>query len=87
MPNAFTPNNDGLNDLLRVLPLDNYELVSFDVYSRWGEKIFSTKNALQGWDGTLKGQPQATGTYVYYIEMKSKTGKKIVRKGTVMLIK
>lgn len=87
MPNAFTPNNDGLNDLFRVLPLDNYELVSFDVYSRWGEKIFSTKNAMQGWDGTLKGQPQATGIYVYYIEMKSKTGKKIVRKGTVMLIR
>ena len=87
MPNAFTPNNDGLNDVFRVLPLDNYEVISFDVYSRWGQKIFSTTNAHRGWDGTIKGQPQPTGAYVYYIEMKSRTGKKIIKKGSVMLIR
>jgi gliding motility-associated-like protein len=87
MPNAFTPNKDGINDVFHVLPLDNYELLSFNIYSRWGQKIFSTTNANIGWDGTVKGLPQSTGLYVYYLEMKSKTGKKIIRKGTVLLIR
>lgn len=87
MPNAFTPNNDGLNDVFRVLSLDNYELVSFSVYSRWGEKIFNTTNIHTGWNGTIKGQLQSTGTYVYYLEMKSRTGKRIIKKGTVLLIR
>lgn len=87
MPNAFTPNKDGINDVFHVLPLDNYKLSSFDIYTRWGQKIFSTTNADFGWDGTVKGLPQATGLYVYYLEMKSKTGKKIIRKGTVLLIR
>lgn len=87
MPNAFTPNKDGINDVFHVLALDNYELSSFNIYTRWGQKIFSTTNATIGWDGTAKGQPQATGLYVYYLEMKSKAGKKITRKGTVLLIR
>ena len=87
MPNAFTPNKDGINDVFHVLALDNYELSSFTIYTRWGQKIFSTTNATVGWDGTFKGLPQATGLYVYYLEMKSKAGKKISRKGTVLLIR
>jgi len=70
-----------------VLSLDNYELVSFSVYSRWGEKIFNTTNIHTGWNGTIKGQLQSTGTYVYYLEMKSRTGKRIIKKGTVLLIR
>ena len=87
MPNAFTPNKDGINDIFHVLALDNYELSSFNIYTRWGQRIFSTTNATIGWDGTVKGLPQATGLYVYYLEMKSKAGKKITRKGTVLLIR
>lgn len=87
MPNAFTPNKDGLNDIFHVLPLENYELLSFTVYSRWGSMVFSTANATIGWDGTFKNIPQATGVYVYYLEMKSRSGKKISRKGTVLLIR
>jgi gliding motility-associated-like protein len=87
MPNAFTPNKDGLNDVFHVLPLENYELMSFNIYTRWGSRIFSTTNANIGWDGTMKGVAQATGVYVYYLEMKSRSGKKITRKGTVLLIR
>jgi gliding motility-associated-like protein len=87
MPNAFTPNKDGLNDVFHVLPLENYELTSFTIYTRWGSKIFSTTNANIGWDGTMKGVAQTTGVYVYYLEMKSRSGKKITRKGTVLLIR
>lgn len=87
MPNAFTPNKDGLNDIFHIPALENYELISFDVYARSGSKIFSTTNPTIGWDGTMKGIPQSTGLYVYYLEMKSRSGKKITRKGTVLLIR
>jgi len=87
MPNAFTPNNDGLNDIFHVLPLENYELTSFNIYTRWGSKVFSTINANIGWDGTMKGIAQPTGVYAYYLEMKSRSGKKITRKGTILLIR
>lgn len=87
IPNAFTPNKDGLNDILHVLVLENYELVAFNIYTRWGSNVFSTINPNIGWDGKMKGMPQATGLYAYYLEMKSRSGKKITRKGTVLLIR
>lgn len=69
-PNAFTPNGDGLND--RFLPKgagwdpEKFELYIFD---RWGEKIFQTKNPMEGWDGKVKGAGEIveTGTYVWKV--------------------
>jgi len=60
MPNAFTPNNDGVND--KLLPkgtgwlYDNYK---FEIYNRWGLKVFSTGNVFEGWDGGAKTDPYA----------------------------
>ncbi len=87
LPNAFTPNGDGKNDVYYLFPLDNFKLISFTIFSRYGAKVFSTTNASAGWDGTIKGEPQSAGVYVYYLEMKHISGKKITRKGSILLIR
>lgn len=86
-PNAFTPNSDGLNDVYYPPVISSYQLLSFGIYNRNGIRVFFTKNAGEGWDGTIKGNPQDTGTYVYYVSLKSPAGKTINRKGTIVLLK
>ncbi len=87
MPKAFTPNADGLNDVYHVFMLDGYKLLSFTIFNRLGEKVFSTTNANTGWDGTIGAHLQDSGQYVYYLEMKHRSGKKITRKGTILLLR
>ena len=86
MPNAFTPNGDGKNDVFRIPPAASIDLEVFSIYDRWGNKIFSTKNISQGWDGTIKGTQQATGVYVYMIKGSNEKGK-IFLKGSFILIR
>lgn len=66
IPNTFTPNNDGLNDVFMPKGIGwlNYQ---FDIYDKWGEKIFSTTEAVKGWDGTYKGKICTQDVYVYRI--------------------
>jgi gliding motility-associated-like protein len=87
IPNAFTPNGDGHNDVFRILPFDNYTLNRFTIYNRWGAIIFNTSNPTTGWDGRYNQQPQPAGTYIYYVEMTRTGGKRLVRRGTVLLIR
>jgi gliding motility-associated-like protein len=88
MPNAFTPNGDGRNDLFRV-PLQNYNrLISFTIFNRWGQKIFETKNISEGWNGMNREYPAEAGTYIYIIVMKSLDEKTtFTKKGWVALIR
>jgi gliding motility-associated-like protein len=86
IPNAFTPNKDGINELFRI-PQNLNKLISFHVYNRFGQLIFETQDAATGWDGTFKNKPQPVGLYVYYIEMESFTGKQIKKRGTVTLLR
>ena len=67
VPNAFTPNGDGNNDLFRV-KAKGVALYRLQVYNRWGQLIFQTNNMAQGWDGRYKGQLQPFGTYVYFVQ-------------------
>lgn len=62
---AFTPNGDGLNDVCKLIHMGYDELVEFDIYNRWGAKIFSTNNFNEGWDGTFNGLECEIGTYVW----------------------
>jgi len=80
MPNAFTPDNDGLNDVIFPTPYCDFIFESFNVYNRYGNLMFSTTKYRDGWDGKFNGQPQPTDVYVYYI-----TGYRIDR--TPVLIK
>lgn len=87
MASAFSPNGDGLNEIYHVFKLDSYQLVSFAIFNRFGKRVFSTVNANDGWDGTFQGEPQAIGHYVYYLELKHVGGRKITRKGSILLIR
>lgn len=87
VPNAFTPNGDGNNDVFRIIPLENYSLDRLIIYNRWGSIIFSTKTPGVGWDGTFNHLPQPMDTYVYYILLRSSTRKEIIKKGTVLLMR
>jgi gliding motility-associated-like protein len=66
VPTGFTPNNDGLNDVLTVLG-GPFSDLKFQVFNAWGNEVFSTTDASMGWDGTFKGKPQPAGVYTYII--------------------
>jgi gliding motility-associated-like protein len=88
MPNAFTPNGDGRNDVFRIPAFLQINLVNFSVYNRWGERIFSTANNAEGWDGTLNGRFQPAGAYVWRVEYQDLlSGRPAVASGTVMMIR
>ena len=86
MPNAFTPNGDGINDVFRIPPGILIELKEFSVFDRWGNKIFTTLNSAKGWDGTFKGQQAASGVYVYIIKGSDYKGP-VLAKGSVVLVR
>jgi gliding motility-associated-like protein len=86
MPTAFTPNNDGLNDVYRIPPNVLLDLGDFSIYNRWGNRIFSTKNITKGWDGKIDGKPTNSGVFIYIISGNS-GGKQIFLKGTFVLMR
>lgn len=86
-PNAFTPNGDFLNDVLKVPGPNKNRLLRLRIFNRWGQLIFDTTKPGDGWDGTLKGVPQPTAQYAYILEMESLSGERLSQKGTVLLIR
>jgi gliding motility-associated-like protein len=85
-PTGFTPNNDGRNDLFKVLSL--YQLADFrlSVYNRWGMLVFETKDPARGWDGRVRGQMTDTGLFAWYCEFKKPgDSQPTSMKGVVML--
>lgn len=87
IPTAFSPNNDGLNDLFRPLNKNLNKLV-FQVFDRWGEKVYETDVIGDGWDGTYKGKKQDLGVYVWQAQFQL-TGqtKTFSESGNVTLVK
>ncbi len=71
LPNAFTPNGDGINDIVFVRGWGIENLVSFRIFNRWGEMIFETADLNQGWDGTYKGVVQNPDSYAYIVVVKN----------------
>jgi gliding motility-associated-like protein len=71
VPTAFTPNGDGKNDSWRIPFLDIGLGADVKVFNRWGQLVYHVSSATVSWDGNLNGQPQASGTYVYFISFKS----------------
>lgn len=86
IPNAFSPNGDGLNDIFRVIPVGIARTDYFRIFDRWGNLVFSNKEFLKGWDGTYKGQKVPLGHYVWMIRGVDRDGKVIERTGTVMVV-
>ena len=86
-PNSFTPNNDGLNDTFRPLTGGVFEKYELQVYNRWGELVYSTKNKTEGWTGKHKGIMQDNGTFVWLCKYKFYGKEEKIIKGTITIIR
>ncbi len=98
VPNAFTPNGDGINDVFRAVPVGIIYTDWFKIYNRSGQLMFQTNQWLKGWDGTYKGVKQPSGTYVWMVKGKAykdpahpnnpanKETEDVMLQGTVILI-
>ena len=86
LPNAFTPNSDGINDYLHPVTV-GATVNSFKVFNRFGQEIFSIDQNEKGWDGTFKGIGQEKGVYVWYLKGRGIDNKMYTKKGTVLLIR
>lgn len=86
IPNAFTPNNDGNNDIFRIRSnfIDELELI---IYNRWGQEVFRTTDINTGWDGTLNGQELAPDAYAYYLRVLCVNAEEYKKKGNVTLLR
>ncbi len=86
VPDAFSPNGDGINDtfVVKGIFLQNFRL---RIFNRWGEPVFQTDSAEQGWDGTLNGRAAAEGNYVYSIEVEDVRGERFVKRGGFLLLR
>lgn len=86
VPNAFSPNGDGTNDVIYVAGNSITE-VYFVIYNRWGEQVFETKDQARGWDGKYKGQDCAPDVFGYYLRCRCLDGYEIIRKGNITLLR
>jgi gliding motility-associated-like protein len=68
IPDAFTPNGDGLNDIFRIRFKGDMKLINLSIYNRFGQRVYSSQYIDQGWDGTYNGVPQDLGTFEYYLK-------------------
>ncbi len=91
VPQAFTPNSDGVNDHFTVFgDVKSYEI---RIFNRWGELVYNSQDESElndlnrGWDGTYKGALQQIGTFVYYITARDFSNKLIEKKGNLTLIR
>ena len=88
IPNAFSPNNDGKNDILCLQGWENcIKEFTILIYDRWGEKVFESNNPSFCWDGTYKGKLINTAVFVYYLKATLINGEEITKKGNISLIR
>jgi gliding motility-associated-like protein len=87
VPNAFTPNGDGKNDWL--YPLNAFDVSNFDfqVFNRYGQLVFETRDPQKKWDGRINGLLQETGTYIWLLTFTDGSGKKLSQRGATVLIR
>ncbi len=87
IPNAFTPNHDGWNDLLCIPENICIKNISLRIYDRWGEKVYDSTNPADCWDGIYRGKELNTAVFAYYLTIEYPSGEKASSKGNISLIK
>ena len=87
VPTGFTPNNDGLNDVVKPIAVGMKQIHYFSIYNRWGQLVFTTRVNGQGWDGRIRGELQGSAVYAWMVSAEDYTGKAYFQKGTVTLIR
>ena len=87
VPSAFTPNGDGLNDVLKPIPIGIKKMNYFSVFNRWGQRVYFSQQTTGGWDGRVKGTVQSPGTtFTWIAEGVDYMGNTLQRKGYFILL-
>jgi gliding motility-associated-like protein len=92
LPNLFSPNGDGVNDVFYVRGSGSFKVVSLRIFNRWGQLVFSRNNftandPAQGWDGSYKGQKLGSDTFVYMADVVCENNGVTVLKGNISLVR
>ncbi len=86
IPDAFTPNGDGVNDVFRILG-SNIKTVTLQVFNQWGNQVFESNSKDEGWNGLIQGVSAASGLYYYAVSIESYDKQNIEQKGSFLLIR
>ena len=86
VPNAFSPNNDGHNDVFRIF-VPNLRFGELVIFNRWGEELYRSTDLDAAWDGTNNGREVPEGVFVFLIKGTGENGKEFTRSGTVTLFR
>jgi gliding motility-associated-like protein len=87
VPNAFSPNGDGINDVFRVNNVGYQGVEEYKIFNRYGQLVYETLDGTKGWDGTINNQPADAGSYHYLIRLGQRDGSPMIFKGDVILIR
>jgi gliding motility-associated-like protein len=87
VPTAFTPDGDGINDIVYVRGWGLLSLIEFNIYNRWGELIYSSDDINEGWDGTFKGTAQNMDTYAYTVKALTIDQRVMTKNGLINLLR
>jgi len=86
VPTAFSPNNDGVNDVACVFG-SCITKMRFVIFDRWGEKVFESSSVKETWDGNFRGEPMNTAVFVYYLKATLANGEEVSQKGNITLVR
>jgi gliding motility-associated-like protein len=87
IPTSFTPNGDNLNDVFRPLGIAVAKSYSLKIYNRWGALVFESTDPTKGWDGKSQGEYQASGNYLFVLNMVDFNGARVTEKGVLSLLR
>lgn len=87
IPTAFTPNNDGRNDVFKAISYGILQNFHIAVYNRYGQMVFTSNDIRKGWDGKMNGKQQNTGTYVWLVSYQFATAPEKKQKGSVVMVR
>jgi gliding motility-associated-like protein len=86
LPTGFSPNGDGMNDVLYVRG-NGIQWLKLLVFDRVGEKVWEAHSTSEGWDGTFRGLPMNSGVFVYYLEVQFYNNQRVVKEGDITLVR
>lgn len=86
IPNVFTPNGDGKNDIFRAYG-NSITGIDMKVFDQWGEVIFASTDFALGWNGTYKGKQQPVGVYIYVMKLRLADGREMTKRGSINLVR
>jgi gliding motility-associated-like protein len=87
VPSAFTPNNNGRNDVFKPSLSLQYSINAFRIYNRWGQVIYHTSTRDEGWNGKVDGILQDSNIFIWTLKVTNRKGKIVEKSGTVLLIR